>query len=104
MEMHPRSPPVSEGTSRPVSSSSRMSGHSVALLSVMGCGRATEALGRAVNNYSDVRAVAGRAALTAVTHTQGTVRRWRSVRSCFMISLPPMNYGLSQKPMEMEMI
>lgn len=45
---------------------SRMSGHGVARLIVMGCGRATEAPGQAVNNYSDVRA----AALAAVTHTQ----------------------------------
>lgn len=90
--------------SRPVSSSSRLSGRSAARLRVMGCGRATEAPGRAVNNYGDVRAAERRAALTAVSHTQGTVRRWRSVRSGFMISLPTMNYGLSYEPMERGMM
>lgn len=65
-----------------------MSRLSVARLSVMGCGRATEAPGRAVNNYRDVSAAVRRAALTAVTHSQGTVRRWRSVRSRSMILLP----------------
>lgn len=66
----------------------------------MGCGRATEALGPTVNNYVDVRAEERRAALTAVTHTQGTDRRWRSVSSCFRVSLPTMNYGLSYEPIE----
>lgn len=95
VELHRWSPPVSKGVSRLVSSSSWLSGHSAALLSVIGCGRATEAPSQTVNNYRDVRATWRRAALTAVTHTQGTVGRWRSVRSCFMILLPTMNYGLS---------
>lgn len=93
--------PASKGMSRPVSSSSRSSGHRAARLSVMGCGRATEAPSWTVNNYGDVRATGRRAAHTAVTHTQGTVRRWRSVRSCFMTSLPTMNYGFSYEPAEM---
>lgn len=101
VELHLWSPPVSMGTSRHVSSSSWLSGHSMAQLSVMGCGRATEAPSRTVNNYGDVRATGRRAAHTAVTNTQGTVRRWRSVRSCFMISLPAMNYGCSYEPTEM---
>lgn len=100
LEPHPRSPPVSEGMSGPVSSSSWLSGRSAAWLSVMRCGRATEAPGRAVNNYGDVRAVERRVALPAVIQTQGTVRRWRSVRSCFLIPLPTMNYGLSYEPVE----
>lgn len=57
-------------------------------LIVIGCGRATEAPAQAVNNYSDVRAAARRTALTAVTHTRKTVRRWRSVRSCFTAFVP----------------
>lgn len=69
-------------------------------LSVMGCGRATEAPGRTVNNYRDVRAAERWAALTAVTHARGTVGRWRAVRSCFLISLPAMNYGLSYEPVD----
>lgn len=74
----------------------------MARLSVMGCGRATEAPARTVNNYRDVRAARRMAALTAVTRTQGTVRRWRSVRSRFMIPLPTMNYKFSYEPVEMD--
>lgn len=90
------------GNARPASSSSRMSARGEARLSVMGCGRGTEALGRAVNNYRDVPATERGAALTAATHTQGTVRRWRSVRSAFMISLLTVNYGLSYESTETE--
>lgn len=68
VQLYWRPPPLSVGMSRLVSSSSRSSGHSVARLSVMGCGRATEAPSRTVNNYRDVRAAGRRAALTAVTH------------------------------------
>lgn len=57
-----------------------------------------------MNNYRDVRAMGRRAALTAVTHTLGTVGRWRSVRSCFMIPSPMMNYRLSYEPVEMEVM
>lgn len=53
-----------------------------------------------MNNYGDVRAVERRAALTAVILTQGTVRRWRAVRSSFGISLPTINYELSYEPRE----
>lgn len=90
--------------SRPVSSSSRLSGRGAARLSVMGCGRATEAPGRTVNNYRDVRAMERSAALTAVIHTQGTFRGWRSVRSCFMISLLTINYGLSYEPVQIKVM
>lgn len=76
----------------------------MARLDVMGCVRAREAPSRVANNYRDVRAVARRAALTAVTHSQGTVRRWRSVRSGFMIFLATMNYGLSLEPREIQVM
>lgn len=54
-----------------VPSSSRMNGHSMPRLRLMGHGRATEVASQAVNNYKDVRAAARKAALTAVSHSHG---------------------------------
>lgn len=88
-------PPVLEEMSEPVPSPSWLSGRGAACMSVMGCGRGTEASGQTVNNYRDVGALERGAALTAVTHTRGTVRRWRTVRSCFDILLLVINYGWS---------
>lgn len=80
--------------SESVPSRSWLSGRGVACMSVMGCGRGTEAPGHTVNNYRDVGVLERGAALTAVTHTRGAVRRWRTVRSCFETLLLMINYGL----------
>lgn len=88
-------PPPSEEMSESVPSRSWLSGRGAACMSVMGCGRGTEAPGQTVNNYRDVGASERGAALTAVTHTWGTVRRRRTVRSGFETLLLTINYGLS---------
>lgn len=90
--------------SESVLSRSWLSGRGAACMSVMGCGRGTEAPGQTVNNYRDVGALKRGAALTAVTHTQGTVRRWRTVRSCFEILLLAINYGLSYESTDKDRI
>lgn len=93
-------PPPSEEMSESVPSRSWLSGRGAACMSVMGCGRGTEAPGQTVNNYRDVGALERGAALTAVTHTRGTVRRWRTVR-LHIETLPlTINYGLSYESTE----
>lgn len=76
-------PPVSEEMSEPVPSPSRLSGRGAACMSVMGCGRGTEASGQTVNNYRDVGALERGAALTAVTHTRGTVLEMENCQIMF---------------------